>query len=425
MTANPLFLWKICCIIGHISVREASFPALKEKTGPSGAVTGGFSMKKILVAALALVMLMTACCAVAEDTVKIGGLSPLTSAVAVYGLAVQAGVDYAVDEINANGGVLGKQIEFVWRDDQGDPAYAVSMFNQLVGEGIDALVGAVTTAPTIAVFNEAAKTGIPAITASASAYEVTNAGNNVFRACFIDPYQGSVAASWAIDKLGYKTAAILYDISSDYAQGFRQYFVEYFEANGGKIVADESHNSGDTDFRAQLTNIKKANPDCILLPGFYKEVALIAKQARDLGIDATLLGGDGWQSETLNEMGGKAIDGSYVVNHLDDNDPAVQPLKELYRETYGQDATVELNAYMGHDAFLLLCAAIEKAGTADPEKVAEAMTQVEVQGLTGTIRMSPEDHNPAGKEAAIQQYKYKDGKVAPYFVEKYSPANPI
>ena len=144
-------------------------------------------MKKILVAALALVMLMTACCAVAEDTVKIGGLSPLTGAVAVYGLAVQAGVDYAVDEINANGGVLGKQIEFVWRDDQGDPAYAVSMYNQLVGEGIDALVGAVTTAPTIAVFNEAAKTGVPAITASASAYEVTNAGNTVFRACFLDP----------------------------------------------------------------------------------------------------------------------------------------------------------------------------------------------------------------------------------------------
>ena len=116
-----------------------------------------------------------------------------------------------------------------------------------------------------------------------------------------------------------------------------------------------------------------------------------------------------------------------MLNHLDDNDPAVQPLKKLYRETYGQDATVELNAYMGHDAFLLLCAAIEKAGTADPEKVAEAMTQVEVQGLTGTIKMSPEDHNPSGKEAAIQQYKYdeKTGKVAPYFVEKYSPANPI
>ena len=121
-------------------------------------------MKKILVAALALVMLMTACCAMSEDTVKIGGLSPLTGSVAVYGLAVQAGVDYAVEEINANGGVLGKQIEFIWRDDQGDPAYAVSMYNQLVGENIVALVGAVTTAPTIAVFNEAAKTGMPAST---------------------------------------------------------------------------------------------------------------------------------------------------------------------------------------------------------------------------------------------------------------------
>ena len=396
-------------------------------------------MKKVIAILLTLVLVfsMAACGGGGNDydegPIKIGWVGSQTGDQAVFGTCESNTINMLIDQKNAEGGLLGRELEFVGYDVKGDVNETINATKRLVSQDkVAGIIGPNASNLAIAMAGVLTETHTAGIATVATNTKVTVNDDGTlnpysYRVCFIDPYQGSVAASWAVDKMGYKTAAILYDISSDYAQGFRQYFVEYFEANGGKIVADESHNSGDTDFRAQLTNIKKANPDCILLPGFYKEVALIAKQARDLGIDATLLGGDGWQSETLNEMGGKAIDGSYVVNHLDDNDPAVQPLKKLYRETYGQDATVELNAYMGHDAFLLLCAAIEKAGTADPEKVAEAMTQVEVQGLTGTIKMSPEDHNPSGKEAAIQQYKYdeKTGKVAPYFVEKYSPANPI
>jgi len=153
----------------------------------------------------------------------------------------------------------------------------------------------------------------------------------------------------------------------------------------------------------------------------YKETALIANQARDLGINAVLMGGDGWPSEKLNEMAGKAIEGSYVVNHLDYNDPEAKPLQDAYRAKYGADAGIELNAYMAHDAFLIVCAAIEKAGTANPEDVAKALTEVQIKGLTGNIKLSKETHNPDGKEAAIQKYTYENGKANLIFVQKYSP----
>ena len=397
-------------------------------------------MKKLLVVALALVMVfaMAACGeetgngggdVAAEGNIKIGWVGSITGDQAVFGTAESNTIKMLIDKKNAEGGLLGRQLEFVYYDVKGDVNETINATKRLVSQDkVAGIIGPNASNLAIAmsgVLTEAKTAGIATVATNMKVTVAENGSLNPysFRVCFIDPYQGSVAASWAIDKLGYKTAAILYDISSDYAQGFRQFFVEYFEKAGGKIVADESHNTGDTDFKAQLTNIKKANPDCILLPGFYKEVALICKQARDLGIDATFLGGDGWQSETLNEMGGKALDGAYVVNHLDDADPDVQWLKELYRETYGADATVELNTYMGNDAFEILCAAIEKAGTDDPEAVAAALTEVEVKGVTGTIKLSPEDHNPVGKEAAIQQYVYDEAtkRVGPVFVEKWSP----
>ncbi|MBR5229855.1 MAG: ABC transporter substrate-binding protein [Firmicutes bacterium] len=394
-------------------------------------------MKKLLAVLLVFVMIfsMAACGgggeADGEGTIKIGWVGSITGDQAVFGTCESNTIKMLIDQKNAEGGLLGRQLEFVGYDVKGDVNETINATKRLVSQDkVAGIIGPNASNLAIAMAGVLTETKTVGIATVATNTKVTiNDDGELnpysYRVCFIDPYQGSVAASWALDELGCKTAAILYDISSDYAQGFRQYFIEYFEANGGTIVADESHNSGDTDFRAQLTNIKQADPDCILIPGFYKEVALMAEQARGLGIDATLIGGDGWQSETLNEMGGKNIEGSYVVNHLDDNDPAVQPLKELYKATYGEDATVELNAYMGHDAFELLCAAIEKAGTDDPEAVGAAMTEVVVEGLTGTIKMSPEDHNPDGKEAAIQMYEYDEatGKAAPVFVKKFSPVN--
>ena len=392
MTANPLFLWKICCIIGHISVREACFPRTERKNRPFGAVTGGFSMKKILVAALALVMLMTACCAVAEDTVKIGGLSPLTGAVAVYGLAVQAGVDYAVDEINANGGVLGKQIEFVWRDDQGDPAYAVSMYNQLVGEGIDALVGAVTTAPTIAVFNEAAKTGIPAITASASAYEVTNAGNNVFRACFLDPYQAGIAAQFCKDNLGAETVAILYDNANDYTLGLYEAFTAKAAEIGLEVVAVEVGVAGQADYSAQIGKIADAEPDVIYAAEYAQELAIMLPQMFDAGLDETpLVGPDGFSgvdSQVGDDVG--LLANCYYTSafSLDSTSDVAKAFIEGFTAKTGAAPTL-FNA-LGYDAMKIMAQAIENAGSTEKEAIVAALDATDIEGATG--HMTFDDH---------------------------------
>jgi branched-chain amino acid transport system substrate-binding protein len=172
-----------------------------------------------------------------------------------------------------------------------------------------------------------------------------------FRVCFIDPYQGAVAAGYAYDVLKARKAAILYDVSDDYSQGLREFFIENFKKSGGTIVADESFKGGDVDFRPQLSKIKAANPDMIFMPYFFKEVALSANQARELGMTQVMMGGDGWPSDQLISMGGAAVEGSYFVNHLDYDDPDVQDYKARYRAKFGVET--ELNGYLVHDAVLL------------------------------------------------------------------------
>ncbi len=393
-------------------------------------------MKKVLVILLAFVLVfgLAACgdkpagndAASDGDTIKIGWLGSLTGDQAVWGTCESQTLEMLIEQKNAEGGLLGKKIELIKYDTKADVNEAINVTKRLVSQDkVAAIIGPNASGQAIAmagVLTDAKTAGIATV-ATNPKVTVDNGVLNPYsyRICFIDPYQGKVLGAYAAKKLNFKNAAILYDIGSDYAQGSREYFIQAFEAEGGKIVADEAFNSGDTDFRAQLTKIKEANPEVLLLPGYYKETALIANQARDLGITAVFLGGDGWPSEELNNMAGKAIEGSYIVNHLDFNDPKVKPLQDAYHTKYGEKASIELNAYMAHDSFLVICAAIEKAGTADPEKVAEAMTQVEVEGLTGHIKLSAEDHNPEGKEAVIQQYTYDNGKVDIVFVERFSP----
>ena len=221
------------------------------------------------------------------DTIKIGGLAPLTGDVSVYGVAVDNGVKMAVEEINADGGVLGKQIEYIVYDEKGDATEAVNAYNKLVqSDNVVAIVGDVTSKPTLAVAQQAAKDKIPLITASGTAENITQAGENIFRACFIDPFQGELMASYASKKLEKKTAAIIYNISDDYSKGL----YEAFEAAAGdlgiEVVQVEGYGKGTVDFKAQLTNIKSKNPDVIFLPVYYQDVALIAVQAKELGIEA-------------------------------------------------------------------------------------------------------------------------------------------
>lgn len=355
----------------------------------------------------------------AGDTIKIGWIGSLTGDQAVWGTCESNTVKMLVEEVNANGGILGKQVEGIYYDTKGDAAEAVNAVKRLITQDkVVAIIGPNASGQAISISAVLEQYKVPDIATVATNPKVTVGEDGKvkpynFRVCFIDPYQGAVAAGYAYDRLGLKNAAILYDVASDYSQGFTEFFEKTFTEKGGKIVAKEGFKEGDVDFRPQLSKIKEANPDVILMPYYYKEVALSANQARELGIDATLIGGDGWPSEQLMEMAADAIEGSYIVNHLDFNDPEVKPLQDAYKAKY--NLPMELNGYMAHDAFKLLEAAIKDANSSDPVKITESLTKVTVEGVTGTIKISEEDHNPSGKQAAIVKIESADY----IFQEKY------
>lgn len=385
-------------------------------------------MKKnlgFILCALALIAALASCApkAAGGDVIKVGWLGALTGDQAVWGNNELNTVKMLFEEYNAKGGVSvgGKmyKLEVIGYDSKGDPQEAVNVTRRLTGQdkvvailGPNASGSAIPMAPIL----EQAK--VPGIATVATNPKVTVLDGKVkpfnFRVCFIDPYQGAVAAGYAYEVLGARKAAILYDVSDDYSQGLREFFIQNFVKLGGTVVADESFKGGDVDFRPQLSKIKAANPDVIFMPYFFKEVALSANQARELGITQTLMGGDGWPSDQLISMGAKAVEGSFFVNHLDYDDPEVQGYKARYRAKYGVET--ELNGYLVHDAVLLLVAALEKAGVVNGEAIAKAIPQVEVKGITGRIRISPTTHNPEGKDAAI--IKIVDGKYV--FQQKYA-----
>lgn len=300
----------------------------------------------------------------AGDVIKVGWLGALTGDQAVWGNNELNTVKMLFDEYNAKGGidVAGKKykLEVIGYDTKGDAQEAVNVTRRLTSQdkvvailGPNASGNAIPMAPIL----EQAK--VPGIATVATNPKVTVLDGKVkpynFRVCFIDPYQGAVAAGYAVDVLKAKKAAILYDVSDDYSQGLREFFIENFKKAGGEIVADESFKSGDVDFRPQLSKIKAANPDVIFMPYFFKEVALSANQARELGMTQVMMGGDGWPSDQLISMGGAAVEGSYFVNHLDYDDPDVSDYEARYRAVFKQET--ELNGYLVHDAVLLLVAA--------------------------------------------------------------------
>ncbi len=365
-------------------------------------------MSILLIVVLAL-MALTGCNASGDsaesDVIKIGWIGSLTGDQAVWGTCEFNTVKMMVEEANANGGWLGKQIEVVGYDTKGDSLEAVNAVKRLVGQDkVIGIIGPNASGQAIAISQvlEEAKVVDIATVATNPKVTVDENGNTKpynFRVCFIDPYQGAVAAGFAFEELNFKKAAILYDVADEYSQGLTEFFEKTFTELGGEIVAKEAFKFGDVDFRPQLSKIKEAQPEVIFMPYFFKEVALSSSQARELGIEATFMGGDGWTSEQLLEMAGDAVEGSYVVNHLDFDDPDVQGFKNAYTEKY--NAAVELNGYLAYDAFKLLEVAVKDAGVADSVKIKEAMETAEVQGITGKIVVNAKTHNPDGKEAAM------------------------
>lgn len=357
--------------------------------------------------------------AAAASVIKVGWMGSLSGDQAVWGECEFNTVKMLIDEINAKGGVLGKQLQAIGYDTKGDPQEAVNVAKRLTGQDkVVAIIGPNSSGSAIPIASVLETAKVPDIATVATNPKVTVLDGKVkpynYRVCFIDPYQGAAAAGFALDVLKAKTAAVLYDTGDDYSQGLTQYFEETFIAKGGKIVAKEGFKSGDVDFRPQLSKIKAANPDIIFMPYFFKEVALSSTQARELGIKATLMGGDGWPSEQLISMAKDAVEGSYFVNHLDFNDPTVQDYKARYIAKYNKDP--EINGYLAYDAVSMFVDALTRAGEPTGEKIAAALETTDIVGITGHIKVGKDTHNPEGKDAAI--LKIVDGKYV--FQQKYA-----
>ena len=346
----------------------------------------------------------------APKAVKIGGVAPLSGPVAVYGVECKNGIDLAVEEINAAGGINGAKIVFICEDDEGDAAKSVNAYKKLVSKDKARIViGSLTSGCTLAITQLAQAQKVLQIAPAATAPAITDAGNFIFRTCFIDPFQGRVGGKFAADNLGCKKAAILYDIGNDYSVGLMENFEKEFKAQGGSVVAKESYGTGDKDFNAQLTKSKAANPDVVYLPDYYGTVALIAKQLRAQGINTPIVGADGWDG--LTENAGDEVLNGYYSNHYaeDSTSPAVQKFVKAFQKKYNK--APNSFAALGYDSVYMLKDAMLKAGTTkDSEKIRAAYESTNGDYVTGHITFDAK-RNPVKSAVMIKLVK-KDGKLA-------------
>lgn len=378
-------------------------------------------MKKTLCMVLALVMalaLFAGCGGGAKsgagDVIKVGWLGPLTGNVAQYGQAVRNGVDLYVEQLNAAGGINGKKIELVSYDEEGDATKAVTGYNSIMDQGVVAIIGSVTTAPTIAVVAESFKDNTPMITASATAIPVTyneetdQVYTNMFRSCFIDSFQGVTMARFSKDVMGAKTAAVLYDNGDTYSTGVYDYFVNECAEQGIDVVATESYATGSVDFSGQLTNIAAANPDVLFLPVYYNDVALIASQAAAAGITAPMLGVDGWSS-VLDAVSDTAlVEGAYYCSgySVEDTRELVVKFLDDYGKKFGGNTPNMFDA-QGYDAAWILFDAIAKAEASGKKYGSDEYKQAIIDAIAATDKefvtghVSFDSHNDPQKSAAI------------------------
>lgn len=337
-------------------------------------------------------MLLLAGCTSSSDKIKVGLNFELSGAVASYGQAEVQGIELAIEQINAAGGIDGKLIELIKRDNKSDAAETTSIATFLATqEKVSVILGAATSGLTKAQVPVANQYKVPLISPSATADDVTNDGVNVqpfvYRVSFIDSFQGITMANFASKDLSKSRAVILGDQSSDYAKGLAETFSAQFKSNGGTVVAQEAYVSGEQDFNSVLTRVAQMDFDVLFVPGYYQEVGLIIKQAREAGITTSILGGDGFDSPVLFELAGK--DALYDVYFSQaysslDQDPMVIKFIADFKAKYG----VEPNAFsaLGYDTALLAVDAIRRAGSTDPEKINEALAStVNFQGVTGSI----------------------------------------
>lgn len=343
-----------------------------------------------------------------SDTIKIGLNYELSGAVATYGQASVQGIKMAVDEVNAAGGVDGKQVQLVEYDNRSDPSEATTLAQRLMTQDdVISVIGPATSGSYKATRPVANSEQVPIVSGSATADDVTVENGKVqeyvFRVCYTDAFQGTAIANYASNKLNAKTAAVLGDTSSDYAKGLNTAFTTQFTANGGSIVANEAYTSGDTNFNAVLTRLRGQSFDVLYVPGYYNEAGLIIKQARELGITAPILGADGFDSPTLLQLAGAtALSDVYFTNHYSslDQDPRVQKFIADYKAANGEDPNA-FNA-LGYDAANFVMDAVKRASNKTGPGVKDAMASTtDFEGVTGTFSVDA-DHNPVKEIVVIE-----------------------
>lgn len=365
---------------------------------------------------LTLILSATAC-QKSENVLLIGEYGSLTGGTATFGQSSHKGTQLALDEINAQGGLLGKKVKIITEDDQSRPEEAKTAVLKLIKQnGVISVLGEVASSRSLAAAPECQKAKIPMVSPASTNPKVTEVGDYIFRACFVDTFQGEAMAKFAFNTLHAKKVAVLKDIKNDYSVGLDEFFEKTFKDLGGEIVGVESYSEGDIEFRAQLTSLRSKTPDAVYVPGYYTEVGLIARQARELGITVPLLGGDGWDSAKTLEIGGKAVNDCYFTNHYasDDPSPTVQGFIAKFKKKYGE--TPDAMAVLGYDSAGILFDAIKRAGSGDPAKIRDALaTTKDFPGVSGNITM---DENRNAKKRIVV-LKIENGAVT--FSEAMNP----
>lgn len=338
------------------------------------------------------------------DAIVVGEVAAMTGGTATFGQSSHSGTQMAVDEINASGGLLGKQVKLVTEDDQSKQGEAGTVAKKLISrEKVIAMLGEVASGRSLEMGPICQKAGVPMISPASTNPKVTEVGDYVFRVCFIDPFQGTVMAKFALSR-GWKKVAILTDSKQDYSVGLSQFFKEYFTKNGGTIVGEASYGSGDKDFKAQLTSIRGGAPDAIFASGYYNESGLIAVQARELGLTVPLLGGDGWDSPSLVQVAGKAMEGCFFSNHFsaEDTTPRIQDFVKRYQAKH--KTVPDAMAALGYDSAMILFDAIKRAGTTEGKALRDAIAATkDFEGITGKITL--DEKRNANKSAVILEIK--------------------
>ncbi len=375
---------------------------------------------RILAVVVVFVMIAALIAGCGESkTINLGAIQPISGQVSAYGTQTRDAINMAVEEINANGGVLGKPIKMTVEDDEASPDKTKNAFMKLVAKDkVIGIVGALTSKCSLAITQSAQDKKIILISPSSTNDTITDAGDYIFRACYNDSFQGQVVAQFSYETLKAKKAAILYDVTNDYSKGLTTNFSEKFKELGGEIVASESYSTGDKDFNAQLTKIKATKPDVLFIPDYYSTVSLIAKQVRAQGLTIPMVGADGWD-EITNNAGDEVLN-CYYSNHYspDANDPDVTTFVTKYKEKFG--IIPNALAALGYDATYILAEAIERAGSTDPEKVKAAMMETDRKFVTGNIKFN-EQRNPIKSAVMLKIVKGVDGKLVTQYAGTVNP----